>query len=1064
MKKVIKKFFAYITLVSIVASFMFIPVKADNLPVGFEPVDDVFVIANSDGNQPYEYDKIDGIYMELAYATSLPRICSSTNVYGMSIEEYNPDGTYTYDTYSQTINSGESITVTRKDGGNDVKVIGTSSYKHTFPGGEGAAYEAGEFCAENTEFSISLTNIIFGNEEFPYHVMADVDGYINYVGGYNNYDTNERLDFNEDKVLCNYGVDGTKGKAYVTFVAGDNVCMWFEIKGLIPKKSNTVNIGNALSFGGEDSGVSVPATIAIGVTAGGAGVAGALIGGANSILQGNPEDEKKKRLTGELKMYIQKDFGNSVRRGGKPVIVRARMAEDCGDGVIKDRPDLTPRISVKSNDFQVHGARISGRYLEATVSIPDNKKMDEAVLSFVFSGVGGDFTNSVIFRVSDGAKIKFLENVSHRGENTCELDCIYGDGFTYYGFFMIEDTPNPPKLSDISGVPNPEFDFKFELTDRPGVFRVAVKNNSRLPVDKKSFPKTEETELQFTVKAEDEKEPLTGYIDMKKYPEGLSAKSRYEESKNGVDYIRVQCFAKDYYGGLDNKWQVTEVEYTLAVKGEDKAIIDPDGAEYNFDKIKGSGGLGTKAYKEDSVAKKMQYKGEKSIFNDKTVYTFEPNSTLCEPEDGSFYMVLLPTSCDYKGTRYTLDVPLRLRGLDPDPYEDWDIEYEKLKNRIEIFSIPGERGFWLGKLELVAIDPKASTAELRLASKYLVRQYMRYWTVERIANLNDAELYDNIVGQLEWLKFAGDCAFSYLMTAYAGPVAEALISPAKDFAVENIGELIALWNHGEEITLKKFSVAKYLEAAGDNIVSNGIKFTDWRTAARTLAAYFVYSSIKNYIKKWREDGESDVWGAFVDGFSDMTVQGLKAAAGELFENWVKNSESFKTGFWAKASKWFNDNLGRGRTINLKTQKIQNVQYQINEVLKTDPISNLKLDGASKKVAITKSSIVQKYLQELIGKEGGETVEELDKKVDTTGGFTIGKDGHVLFQTTIDFKCFADEPGPTKFLITFDLTKVLMAAACPFFAMIWELFCGNLIPFAPKVCEIPKDPPLPPAKD
>jgi hypothetical protein len=196
----------------------------------------------------------------------------------------------------------------------------------------------------------------------------------------------------------------------------------------------------------------------------------------------------------------------------------------------------------------------------------------------------------------------------------------------------------------------------------------------------------------------------------------------------------------------------------------------------------------------------------------------------------------------------------------------------------------------------------------------------------------------------------------------------------------------------------------------------------------------------------------------------MTVQGLKAAAGELFENWVKNSESFKTGFWAKASKWFNDNLGRGRTINLKTQKIQNVQYQINEVLKTDPISNLKLDGASKKVAITKSSIVQKYLQELIGKEGGETVEELDKKVDTTGGFTIGKDGHVLFQTTIDFKCFADEPGPTKFLITFDLTKVLMAAACPFFAMIWELFCGNLIPFAPKVCEIPKDPPLPPAKD
>ena len=106
---------------------------------------------------------------------------------------------------------------------------------------------------------------------------------------------------------------------------------------------------------GEDGGVSIPAAIAIGLLGTGAAVAAGAAasgaGGASGAAAGTDggrsgEDERKKK---RYKMYIQKDFGDAIRKGADPVTVCARIAEVSEDGTERDRNDLTADTARRSS-------------------------------------------------------------------------------------------------------------------------------------------------------------------------------------------------------------------------------------------------------------------------------------------------------------------------------------------------------------------------------------------------------------------------------------------------------------------------------------------------------------------------------------------------------------------------------------------------------------------------------------------------------------------------------------------------------------------------------------------
>lgn len=795
---------------------------------------------------------------------------------------------------------------------------------------------------------------------------------------------------------------------------------------------------NAETTPGEDGGVSVPAAIVIGVLGGGAAIAGA------AAASGGADGKKKKRKS--YKMYVQKDFGDAIRRGGdKPVVIRARMAEVDENGAEHDRNDLTSNIGVSADGMTVHSSAFVGRYCEASVSVPKEYDKDTASITFTFTGEGGSFTNTVIFRIVDGPQLKFVdERDGTLYHENCGIDAIPGDGFTYTERFAIVDAPTAPKLSDITAVNTGEFDVEFALTDQPALYKMTVKNNTAPDPEHDVFAKPQDKNFEIHVNVEGEKEPVKGYVTVKLYPEGITVSSTMEGKKNDAKYVRVQAYEKEYVGDLDRKWQVSEIKFTLAHKGKDKAIIDPKEAEYKFDKLKGAGGKGTRADKEQSLAEKYEYKESWGDWNDKFIYTFEPQAHLCEPDDGSFYVVLLPVKCEYDGVSYDADIPLRLKGKDPDPFENWDAEYKKLKERIEKYSLPEDKEMWLKKMDDLALEPRSSTQQLRLTSKIIVRNYMRYWLIEGQKYRIDAEIYDSIVSQLEWLKFFGDCAFSLLVTAYAGPVAEALISPAKDFATGAIGEIIAAWNHGETIDfsiMDRFEFSKNLAAAGDNLVSGSINLTNWKMAAATLGCYFVYASIKNYLAKLNE-GENDLYGALVSGFSDMTVQALKAGAAKLLEMWMKSSKVFR------------EKIGPVITGYFKETKFSNLQQQYNQWQQL--YGDLALKGASEEATVALTDIISKYISELVGAGASYIEEKTLEQVKTTSAFGITAEGHITFAFTMQaFKS-------RNYQVTLDINKIIFNMSCPLFGWLYDYLFGQ-VPFAVTTIDPPKDPPLPPEK-
>ena len=789
-------------------------------------------------------------------------------------------------------------------------------------------------------------------------------------------------------------------------------------------------VQNAWANPGEDSGVTVPAAIVIGVLSGGAALAAAAAVSAN----GQDGSEKNK----SYRMYVQKDFGDTIRRGlDTPVKIRARMAEIDPSGAVRDRDDLTAMITASGDGMTVHSCAVYGRYCEASVTVPETNSNDTASITFSFAGEGGSFTNTVIFRLVDGPMLKFIDDEGYAATCNCGIDAIPGDGFTYSALFTVVDAPVPPELKDISAVNTGSFDVGFEQTQNPSVFRMKVVNNTDPDPDHDIFAKVRSEHFEIHVMVEGEKEPLKGYVTMYMYPEGLTVQSKEEGRKNDVKYIRIQAYEKEYAGDFDKKWQVSEMQFTLAVRGDDKALIDPKGMEFTFDGIRGAGGKGTTAYIEKSLAEKYEYQESHGMHNEKYTCVIEPKKELWEPDNGTFFIVALPVECAYGSDVYKIEVPLRLRGRDPDPMEDWNKEYEKTRERIEKFSLPGTKAGWLKKLESCALEPKVSVEELRLVSKWILREYMDYWTDQNKKDLAEASMYNVIVNVLEWTKFAGDCAFSFLVNAYAGPVADAILSPAKDFITGAIGEVIAARNYGEEIDVDKFEFSKNLAAAGDNLVSNSIDLKDWRKAAQTLGWYFCYSAIKNYLLKLNEKGESDIFGALCEGFKDMTAAALKSKAGELIGKWIKDSKRFQEKIGPKIASYF------------KETNFDTLQKKLNDSLGLDGELRKLAGYANDKVFEAKvADVVEKYISGLAG-------AGFDKIREVYDSSKFGIEGtHVTYCFNIDlFDAY-------HFGIKLDLTVILMTMSGDLSGWFYDYFFKGT-PSAGDVVALPKDPPLPP---
>ena len=492
---------------------------------------------------------------------------------------------------------------------------------------------------------------------------------------------------------------------------------------------------------------------------------------------------KKKAKNSNYQMLVSKDFGDSIRKGANPVAVRARMAEITADGILQYRPDLNVSITVAGRRIAVHSVRLVGGFVEALVSVPPEYDGDEATVSFIYRTNNGSFQNNIVFKIVGDPFINFVDentdgSLKPQG-NRALISAILGDGFEYSSVFLLRDATDEPIRFKID-CESRDFSARVVPTDRRFMYRAYCKNLSAAPDRNEIFTKIRKTNIYVTTVFKDGSE-ATCTISTSLFPEGLSVRAEHVDNES----IPVKCYDLDKWN--HERFAGEKFWLTLAVKNPKGAEIFhlPDSANVNLTIAKHlSGDTRLNDPASDKVAEKYTYKIDPAGIGE---FYFIPKDWLYLDKKDTVYGAVLDVACTYKGTRYERYIPFRLIGQPPDPMGNWNFEYSEVKRIINSMSLPGEKDKWTRMLEERSTDPRCSVAELRLIRKQVIDKHVTYWTKQNEADFKEVAYYDNLINMLEWAKFFGDCAFSYLMTVFTGPVAEAIITPSKDIFIFSVG-------------------------------------------------------------------------------------------------------------------------------------------------------------------------------------------------------------------------------------------------------------------------------------
>jgi len=180
--------------------------------------------------------------------------------------------------------------------------------------------------------------------------------------------------------------------------------------------------GTVWSDGGDDGGESEsipipPWVIPVGVGLVVAGGVGKLVKGGKKNKkepeerEEEPEEEEEKKKPSSYKMYLYKEFGNTLRVGEEPKMVGARIEEITAEGVRIDRRDLTAQIEITEGaNIRIVERGMTKKYRCARIDVDKMPTGDspEGHIFFTFRAPGGALHNKVIFNIENGT-IEFFQ-------------------------------------------------------------------------------------------------------------------------------------------------------------------------------------------------------------------------------------------------------------------------------------------------------------------------------------------------------------------------------------------------------------------------------------------------------------------------------------------------------------------------------------------------------------------------------------------------------------------------------------------------------------------------------
>ncbi len=781
--------------------------------------------------------------------------------------------------------------------------------------------------------------------------------------------------------------------------------------------------------------------------------------------------KKKPKKKTSYRMYVYKDFGDAIRAGADPVRVSARIAK-VEDGVESDDVGLTAGIVPTATGLSLRSSGLQGRYMAADVSAEPGAS-GEGTVTFTINTPSGTLVRHIVFRIVADASIIFEEPDANgktrhalpAGEGPTLEMVAGGKGRDSVYFHLADAAEEPVEVKADGGR-----DFKITCQKDPSApfaYRALVANCSA-PAAKEAGVFADAVEQNVTVRAKfKDGTEVTGLFGIGLYPDGLSvftvpddpqwrAHARLRRRSQGLPDILVNgrmeviSFIKPRLNGVvdDEIAPLYFVPCFAYEKADGKATVVRQNKHFKAGPFQPT----------DTATRNIlaKYRGKAAPIGE-TAFCIQPKDILME-EDAP-YLVTLPLSVSFGGRSASADIPVRLVGERLDPkMADWEKEYKELQRRITQFAVPENIGKWIALLKERATEPRCSVEELRIVSKTIVADYIDYWTRQRDADYAEIAHWENYLYGAEWVKLIGDSAFSFLMNAFAGPVADAIITPAKDIFFYTLGEFIAMDQHGMPFDWKNLEIAKSINSAGDNVavhfMEKGVRANsgNFKRIASYVAGYYVIAVFRNYTIKRAQTGESDWYGAIKDAFKDLSVNAFKIIAGDLFKTWLK-------------SKHFQEKIGTAIQNYLNSEFVPQLKaiypnYDIHIDLKGITIAPLGQATTTFLNSMEKTSlgeIITKILGDVFGEGWGclheKAVGTVEEKVRKTELF-VNEHG----QLVLCFPIWEWEGAPPRYC-ELVLSKILAYQTNPlgFFAYLFEMLFGSLVG-APAIT-FPSDPPI-----
>lgn len=341
-----------------------------------------------------------------------------------------------------------------------------------------------------------------------------------------------------------------------------------------PGEDKGTNINPGI-LGGDDDGSGI--LVALGIVSALAGGAAVAVGAgvtAAIIKSGGKKkrDKDKDKHNTTYKMYVYKDFGDSIVKGAKQVRVCARIAK-VENGRESDDFGLTSSIRVSVRDLTLHSSAMNGHYMTATVSAPGDKPntppdqiQDKATVSFTVNSPKGVFTRNVVFRLI-GKPAVFLVYVKPSGELARKLDLtelaranmsknakhmmFFGDDLDGVVYLAVQGySPRPtvkvssgglgelaPQAAPVDSI-SPQCDAVLKGCY---FYRAVLNNRTKAPDDSKGYVIRDCVDVPVTVTASGNNAPaVEGKFIVSLIPRGFFLDLRYaDKNQLSMDHIEL---------------------------------------------------------------------------------------------------------------------------------------------------------------------------------------------------------------------------------------------------------------------------------------------------------------------------------------------------------------------------------------------------------------------------------------------------------------------------------------------------------------------------------------------